>query len=105
MVASQIFIPLVEPPGNGKAGDNASEKVFGFVCAQNGSRGTIQITLPRRIVKGKQSVLPVFPVHDIVLAKVGIVFEQGGTGLLSRLAPHAAESQGEDELSAAGCKI
>ena len=41
MVAAEIFIAFVESPGHGEAGDDAAEKILGFMRAQDGGAGTI----------------------------------------------------------------
>ena len=38
VIAAQVFIAFVEAPGNGKAGDDAAEKILGFVGAQTPPR-------------------------------------------------------------------
>ena len=81
------------------------EKIFGLVRAQHGGRRAIQIVLPQRLVELQQLGLPVAPLRDVVLADLGVVLEQSGSRLLSRLGPDRPEAQRQHELAVAGREI
>src|SRR5260221_13123006 len=77
VIAAQIFVTLVETPGNGEAGDDSAEEVFGFMRAHDRHAGPVQIFLPRLLVELLQCPLPVLPVSDVVFASRSIRSEQG----------------------------
>ena len=51
MVSAQIFVAFVESPGNGEAGDDASQKILGLVRAQHGHAGAIQVNFAAGFVQ------------------------------------------------------
>ena len=99
MVSAQVFIAFVESPGNGKAGDYAAQKILGLVRPHHGHAGAIQIDLAAGLVEFQQTVLPMLPMPDVVLAQFVAGLEQTGARLLSGFGPDAAETQRQGELS------
>src|ERR1035438_7283897 len=99
MVATKILVALVEAPWDGKAGDDAAEKVLGFVRAQNRRAGSVPILFSGLLVELLQRALPVLPMEDVVLADGFVRSEQGRKGLLSRLRPHCAKARSEEHTS------
>ena len=75
VIAAEVFVAFVEAPGDGEAGDDAAEKILGFVSAQDGGGGAVEIVRALRFIELDQGILPILPVEDIVLAKVVVVFE------------------------------
>ena len=75
MISAEIFVAFVEAPGDGKAGDDAAQKIFGLVSAQDGGGGAIEIVLALRFIELEQCILPVFPLEDIMLAKFVVILE------------------------------
>jgi hypothetical protein len=69
VIAAEVFIAFVESPGDGKAGDDAAQKIFGLVSAQDRGGERIKIVLARGSSSLSRCVLPVFPVEDVMLAK------------------------------------
>src|SRR5208337_5213833 len=51
MVSAEVLVALAEAPRNREAGDDAAEKVFRFVRAQDCGRGAIKIVLPLRFIE------------------------------------------------------
>ena len=51
MVSAQVFIAFVETPGNGKAGDYASEEILRLVRSHHGHAGAVEIDLAARFVQ------------------------------------------------------
>ena len=76
VIAAKIFVAFVEPPWNGEAGDDAAHKIFGFVSAQHGHAGAVEIMLAPGLIEREEDVLPVAPLaHEVIADLVGI-FEQ-----------------------------
>jgi hypothetical protein len=105
VVTAEIFVALVEAPGNGKAGDDSAEEVLGFVRAQNRHAGPIQVFFPRLLVELLESALPILPVEDVIVAGGFVRREQGRDDLLAGLRPDSAEAEGENELAVAGGQV
>ena len=105
MVSAQIFIALVESPGNRKAGDYASQKILGLVRAHHGHAGAIEIDFTAGLIEFQQAVLPILPMPDVVLAQFVVRLEQTGPRLLSGFGPDAAETQRQGELAVAGSQV
>ena len=101
VIAAKVFIALVEAPGDGEAGDNSAEEVFGFVRAKNRHAGPVQVFFPWLLVELLQGPLPFLPVRDVVVARCFIGGEQGRDDLLTGLSPNTAKAEGEDELAVA----
>ena len=105
MVSAQIFVAFVESPRNGKAGDDASQKVFGLVRAHDGHAGAIEVNFAAGLVQFQQAVLPILPMPDVVLAQFVVGLEQTGARLLSGFGPDAAEAERQGELAVAGRQV
>ena len=105
VITAEIFVAFVESPGNRKAGDDPAEKVLGLVRAQHARRRAVKIVFAFRFVELEQRALPVFPVEDIMLAKLSVIFEQAGAHLLSCLRRLRAKTQRQHELSLAGGEV
>src|SRR5712671_7450484 len=73
--------------------------------AQNCRGRTVEIILTLGLVELEQRVLPVLPVHHIMLAKIVVIFEQGGAHLLPRLRPDAPKTESKYELAFASCEV
>jgi hypothetical protein len=105
VIAAQVFIPLVEAPRDGEAGDNTSEEVLGFVSAQNRHAGAVKIFFPRLLVELAQGPLPILPVGNVIVAGRVVGSQQGRDHLLAGLRPDSPKAQGENELALAGSKV
>ncbi len=105
VIAAQVFVTLVETPGNGEAGDDSTEEVFGFVRAHDRHARPVQIFFPRLLVELLQCPLPVLPVSDVVFASRCIRSEQGREGLLTGFRPDSAKAECKDELAVAGGQV
>src|SRR5208337_3246911 len=105
MVSAKVFVPFIEAPGNGEAGDDSAQEILGFVDTQNRHADPVQVFVPRFLVELLQRPLPVLPVKDVILADGFIGSEQGRDGLLTRFGPDSSETEREDELAVAGGEV
>src|SRR5664279_29348 len=105
MIAAEILVSLVKAPGNRKAGDNSAEEVFGFVNAQDGSAGAIEIFLAGLGVQVLEGALPLLPLRHVVIAGGVVGREEGRDGLLACFCPDTAEAEGENKFTVAGGEI
>ena len=92
MVAAQVLVAFVEAPGDGEAGDDSTQEIFGFVGAQNRHAGPVQILMPRLLVEFLQGLLPVLPVEHVIFARRFVRSEQGRESLLSGFRPDSAKA-------------
>ena len=105
VISAQVFVPLVEAPGNRKAGNHAAQKILRLMHPQHGRAGAIKIVLPFRLIELEQAILPVPPVRDIVLPEFLVGLEQTRTYLLSGLGPDLPETESQDELSPTSLEV
>src|SRR5260370_1452544 len=92
VVATQIFVALIEAPGNGEAGDDSTEEVFGFVRAHDRYTGAVQIFFTRFGVEFLQGSLPSLPVMHVIVAGGFVSGEQGRDDLLTGFGPDSAQA-------------
>ena len=85
MVATEVFISLVESPRNRQAGNGSAQKVFRFVATQDRHTCAVKIMIALRLVQVDQALMPVPPMHNVVLSNRLVILEECRQRLLSCL--------------------
>ena len=107
VIAAEILVALVEPPGDRQAGDHAAGKRARLMAAQHRGADAIGVVGVAGIggVEAQQPVLPGAPPRDILRHRRGKAVIEAAPGAMRRLARAPAESQRQQELAAAGGEI
>ena len=105
VIAAEIFVSLIKSPGDGEAGDDASDKFLGLVGPQHAGADAVEIVLSRGLIQFQQTVLPVLPMPHVMLAEFIVGLTQAGPHLLAGFRPDAPETQRQHEFSRARLQI
>ena len=105
MVAAEILIALVEPPGNGEAGNDAADEILRFMRTKHGHAAAVEVAIALRAIERPQALVPASPLTNEMIADQIEIFLQGGNDLLSGFPAIATETERQDELAIAGGEI